>query len=157
MIFSDFTWIFWMFFKVTKVTTKSYLGYYWTPKRPKISSFLPKGKKCVGRSPPQELKVSPRSQGFIGNICQRRSSYCTVEILHPFMFKYLIILLWERQMLVWWCFKYSLDYTISPVSHYITACQTGAVLAREHLTQNSKICMCICSLVMFWVFCDIQN
>ena len=54
--------------KVTKVATKSYQGYYWTPKNAKNGPkkhnklfFCPKGKKCLGRSPPQELDVSPRS------------------------------------------------------------------------------------------------
>ena len=53
---------------VTKVTTKSYQGYYWTPKNAKNGPkqhnkpfFCPKGKKSLGRSPPQELEVSPRS------------------------------------------------------------------------------------------------
>ena len=53
---------------VTNVTTKSYQGYYWGPKNAqngpkqyKKLFFCPKGKKSLGRSPPQELEVSPRS------------------------------------------------------------------------------------------------
>ena len=53
-----------------EVPSKSYQGYYWTPKRPKIGqnskidSFLPVGQNkplAEGRSPPQELKIGPRS------------------------------------------------------------------------------------------------
>ena len=61
---------FWIPFKITKVTTKSYQGYYWTPKIAKNGPkphnkffFCPKGKKASdeGRSPLQELEVGPRS------------------------------------------------------------------------------------------------
>ena len=61
-------------FKVTKVSTKSYQGYYWTPKNarnwPKQHNkvfFCPKGKKSLGlgRSPPQELEVGPRSGPYL--------------------------------------------------------------------------------------------
>ena len=78
LYFWKFLEIFWIFlgffrffgipFKVTNVTTKSYQGYYWTPKNAKNGPkqhnnlfFCPKGKKSLGRSPPQELEVSPRS------------------------------------------------------------------------------------------------
>ena len=58
-------------FKDTKVTTKCYHGYYWTPKIAKNGPkqhkklfFCPKDKKSLGqsRSPPQELEVGPRSE-----------------------------------------------------------------------------------------------
>ena len=59
-------------FKVTKVTTKCYHGYYWTPKiaknGPKLHNklfFSPKGNKSIGRSPPQELEVGPRSGPYL--------------------------------------------------------------------------------------------
>ena len=60
----------WIPFKVTKVTIKSYQGYYWTPKIAKNGPkqhnklfFARRAKKASaeGRSPPQELEVSPRS------------------------------------------------------------------------------------------------
>ena len=64
----DFFVIFLVAFKVTKVTNKCYHGYYWTPKiaknwpkQHKKLFFCPKGKKSLGRSPPQELEVGPRS------------------------------------------------------------------------------------------------
>ena len=58
--------------KVTKVTTKSYQGYYWTPKISKNVPkqhyrlfFCPKGKKSLGRSSPQELEVGPHSGPYL--------------------------------------------------------------------------------------------
>ena len=67
IFFKGFFFFFWIPFKVTKVTTKSYHGYYWTQKIAKkmgqnriISSFFcPKGKKSLGwrLKPPQELEV----------------------------------------------------------------------------------------------------
>ena len=61
-------------FKVNKVTTKCYHGYYWTPKiakngpkQQKKLFFCPKGKKASaeGQSPPQELEVGPRSGRYL--------------------------------------------------------------------------------------------
>ena len=70
--FFGFFWFFGIPFKVTKVTTKSYQGYYWTPKNAKNGPkqhnklfFCPKGKKSLGRSPPQELEVGPRSGPYL--------------------------------------------------------------------------------------------
>ena len=83
--FSGFFGLFWIFeffeffflfsgisFKVTNVTTKSYQGYYWTPKISKNGPkqhnnllFCPKGKKSLGRSPPQDLEVGPRSGPYL--------------------------------------------------------------------------------------------
>ena len=87
----EYVWIFfWIFFgfflvpfKVTKVTTKCYHGYYWTPKIAKNGPkphkklfFCPKEKKSLGRSPPQELEVVPHSGSYllvlIKDSCQRR-------------------------------------------------------------------------------------
>ena len=52
--------------------TSSYQGYYWTPKMalngPKQHNrlfFCPKGQKSLGRSPPQELEVGPRSGPYL--------------------------------------------------------------------------------------------
>ena len=58
----------WIPYKVTKVTSKSYQGYYWTPKMGQnniIRFFFPKEKKASSesRSLPQELEVGPRSAG----------------------------------------------------------------------------------------------
>ena len=85
-------WIFWIFFeilnfsldflvffgisfKVNKVTTKSYRGYYWAPKIAKnwpkqdnkLSFFCPRAKKASaeGQSPPQELEVGPCSGPYL--------------------------------------------------------------------------------------------
>ena len=81
--FLNFFWIFFGFlldffvfflvsFKVTKVTTKCYHGYYWTPKIAKNGPkqhrklfFCLKGKKSFGRSLPQELEVGPHSGPYI--------------------------------------------------------------------------------------------
>ena len=61
-------------FKVTKVTNKSYQGYYWTPKiaknGPKQQNKLffarrAKNASAKGRSPPQELEVGPRSGPYL--------------------------------------------------------------------------------------------
>ena len=56
--FLDFFWIFFFLVIVTNVTTKSYQGYYWTPKIAKNGPkqynklfFCPKGKKSLGRRP----------------------------------------------------------------------------------------------------------
>ena len=75
--------IFWIFldflnfldsFKVNKVTTKCYHGYYWTPKIAKMGRnsikstfFARRAKKASaeGRSPPQELEVGPRSRPYL--------------------------------------------------------------------------------------------
>ena len=76
MDFIGFFLIFFCFllvsFKVTKGTTKCYHGYYWTPKIAKNGSkqhkklfACPKGKKSLGRSPPQELEVGPRSGPYL--------------------------------------------------------------------------------------------
>ena len=78
--FFRFLWIFFgiflLFFsvpfKVTKVTTKCYHGYNWTPKIAKNGPkqhkelfFCQKGKKSLGQSPPQELEVGPRSGPYL--------------------------------------------------------------------------------------------
>ena len=77
--FLKFFEIFWICFDfvvffviVTNVTTKSYQGYYWTPKIAKNGPkqyyklfFFLKGKKSLGRSPPQELEVVPRSGPYL--------------------------------------------------------------------------------------------
>ena len=54
----DFFWCFGIPFKVTKVTTKSYQGYYWAPKiarnGPKQHNklfFLPEGQNRLGQRP----------------------------------------------------------------------------------------------------------
>ena len=69
-----FLWTFWILFKVTEVTTKSYQGYYWTPKNAKNGPkqhnklfFARRAKKASakGRSPPQELEVGPRSGPYL--------------------------------------------------------------------------------------------
>ena len=59
-------------FKVTKITTKSNQGYYWTPKVAKNGPkkhnklfFCPKGKKCLDWSTPQELEVGPRNGPYL--------------------------------------------------------------------------------------------
>ena len=60
-------------YKVTKVTTKSYQGYYWKPEWPKMGQnsiiryffSLKKKASAEGRSPQQELKVSPRSGPYL--------------------------------------------------------------------------------------------
>jgi hypothetical protein len=72
--FLDFIWIFFWFFgipfKVTKVTTKSYQGYYLTPKSAKVGPkqhnrlfFARKAKKASteAQSPSQELEIGTRS------------------------------------------------------------------------------------------------
>ena len=71
----DFLVFFGIAFKVTKVTTESYQGYYWVPKIAKNGpkqhnklSFVPKGQKknsAEGQSPPQELEVSPHSGPYL--------------------------------------------------------------------------------------------
>ena len=70
--FLDFFWFFGIPFKVTKVTTKAYQGYYWTPKIAKIGPkqnnklfFCPKGQKSLCQSPPQELEVGLRSGRYL--------------------------------------------------------------------------------------------
>ena len=68
--FFGFFWIFWIVIKFTKVTIKSYPGYYWTPKMDRnriIRTFFDREKKSMskGRSPPQELEVGPRSGQYI--------------------------------------------------------------------------------------------
>ena len=73
--FLDFFWIFPVFeisFKVTKITSKSYQGYYLTPKVAKngpkqhIKFFFPPKKSSVkGRSPLQELEVGLRSGPYL--------------------------------------------------------------------------------------------
>ena len=79
--FLCFFWIFWIFWtfcilcSVTKATTKSYQGYYRTPKMALNSTkqhnkdfFLPEGQKkssAKGRSPLQELEVGPRSRLYL--------------------------------------------------------------------------------------------
>ena len=47
--------------KVTKVNT----GHQKLPKQHKKPFFCPKGKKSLGRSPPQELEVGPRSGPYL--------------------------------------------------------------------------------------------
>ena len=74
LFFFGFFRFFGISFKVTKVTTNSYQGYYWTPKMAKNGPkqhnkvfICPKGKKgsAEGRSPPQELEVGPRSGPYL--------------------------------------------------------------------------------------------
>ena len=56
-------------YKVNKVTTKSYQGYYWTQKNAEFGPkqhnkpffFLQKKALTEGKSPPQDLKEGPRS------------------------------------------------------------------------------------------------
>ena len=70
-IFFGFFWFTGIPFKVTKVTTTSYQGYYWTPKNGQksiISSiFDQRAKKASakGQSPPQELEVGPCSGPYL--------------------------------------------------------------------------------------------
>ena len=62
-------------FNLTKVTTKSYQGYYWAqkivkngPKQHNKLLFLPKGQKkasAKGQSHPQELEVGPHSGPYL--------------------------------------------------------------------------------------------
>ena len=70
-IYLDF---FWVPFKVTKVSTKSSQGFYWTPKMAKnepkqhnklFYSLWAKKATAEGRSPPQELEVGPRSGPYV--------------------------------------------------------------------------------------------
>ena len=101
--FFEFLWIFFGFFfsrflgvsfKVTKVTTKCYSGYYWTPKiakkgpkqqQQKNSFFARRAKKASAEShsPPQELEVGLRSGPYLLVICNNAlcivqcSWYCT--------------------------------------------------------------------------------
>ena len=73
--FSDFFCFFGIPFKVTKVTTKSYQGYYCAPKIAKNGPkqhnrllLLPKGQTKAltkGQSPPQELEVGPHSGPYL--------------------------------------------------------------------------------------------
>ena len=71
-------------FKVTKVLTKIYHGYYWAPKNAKNGPkqhnklfFWPEGQKNTsgkGPSPPQQLEVSPRNGLYLlvlGNLQTR--------------------------------------------------------------------------------------
>ena len=61
LFFGELLDYFWHFlFKATKVTTKSYGGYYWTTKWRKISTNSVKS-SVKARSSPQKLEVSPRS------------------------------------------------------------------------------------------------
>ena len=86
--FFEIFWFFLDFFFVivTYVTTKCYHGYYWTQKmgQNSIKSFFfcPKGKKRLGRSPPQELEVGPRSGPYLLVLMKDRSmvkSACTIS------------------------------------------------------------------------------
>ena len=72
--FFEIFWIFFLFVIVTNVTTKSYQGYYWRQKMPKmgqnsiISSFFARRAKIAsaeGRSTPQELEVGPRTGPYL--------------------------------------------------------------------------------------------
>ena len=69
----DFILIFYCYFgipfKVTKVTTKSYQGYYWTPKMGQNSIirsiFAQKKSSAEGRSPLHVLEVGPCSGPYL--------------------------------------------------------------------------------------------
>ena len=72
--FFGFFCFFGISFKVTNVTTKSYQGYYWTPKIAKNGPkqhnklfFARRAKKASdeGRNPPQELEIGPRSGPYV--------------------------------------------------------------------------------------------
>ena len=79
MRFLDFTvfcyFLLLFLFKVTKVPTKHFGGYYWTPKmalnkhkqHEKLSFFARRAKKALAKrwSPSQELEVSPRSRLYL--------------------------------------------------------------------------------------------
>ena len=82
--FMDFFWFFGLPFKVTNVTTKSYHGYYQTPKTAKNGSkqhnklsFCPKGKESLGRRPKPSagarVEVGPRSGPYILVFKMRKS------------------------------------------------------------------------------------
>ena len=68
--------------KVTKVTTQSYQGHYWIskiakkngPKQHNKLFFCPKGKKSLGlgRRPPQELEVGPRSRAVPFSLLEKQ-------------------------------------------------------------------------------------
>ena len=101
--FFGFFCFFGISFKVTNVTTKSYQGYYWTPKIAKNGPkqhnklfFARRAKKASaeGRSPPQELEVGPRSGPYLlvilkdgilrfnsFNITSKRGVYFTLHSL----------------------------------------------------------------------------
>ena len=82
--FRIFFWILWFFgipFKVNKVTTKSYQGYYWAskiakngPKQHKKLFFSWRAKKASakGRSPPQELEVYFTVHSLAPPLCPKK-------------------------------------------------------------------------------------
>ena len=83
-IFLDFFWFLWIPYKGTKVTTKSYQGYYWKPKIAKIVAkqhnnnvffFARRAKKslAIGRSPPQEPEEGLRNGPYLLVILMRES------------------------------------------------------------------------------------
>ena len=82
--FLDLIWIFWILFKVTKVTSTEH------QKGPNITAltalFWPKGKikaSTEGWSQPQELEVSPRSRLYL-LVCYKRKIIGAKNIYLPF-------------------------------------------------------------------------
>ena len=82
VMFWGFLVFFWITFKVTKVTTKSYQGYHWTTKIAKKGQkqhnklfFCQTGKKSLVRrpSPPQELEITPANQTVSINLLTEKS------------------------------------------------------------------------------------